>query len=61
MGREGLEVLSSSNRPIGEGASVPRAMSVEEIWAFVGYYALGAKNAVEEAGFDGVEIHGANG
>ena len=38
----------------------PRALSLEEIPALVQAYVQGAKNAVE-AGFDGVEVHGANG
>lgn len=39
---------------------VPHAMSIEEITATVGEYTNGARNAIE-AGFDGVEIHAANG
>ena len=39
---------------------VPRAMTEDEIESIVGDYAQAAKNAIE-AGFDGVEIHGANG
>ena len=39
---------------------VPRALSVEEITQVVEEFHQGAKNA-KEAGFDGVEIHGANG
>ena len=38
----------------------PRALSVEEIKGVVAQYRLGAENA-KKAGFDGVEIHGANG
>jgi NADPH2 dehydrogenase len=61
MEKNGLEVLSSSNLPIDSENGVPRAMTEDEIWAFVGYYATAARRAVFEAGFDGVEIHGANG
>ncbi|WP_462158507.1 alkene reductase [Pseudoalteromonas sp. GB56] len=39
---------------------VPRALTVEEIAQLVEDYAKAAENAIE-AGFDGVEIHGANG
>ncbi len=39
---------------------VPRALSAEEIHATVEDYRRAAQNALE-AGFDGVEIHGANG
>jgi N-ethylmaleimide reductase len=39
---------------------VPRALSVDEIQVTVGDYARAARLA-KEAGFDGVEVHGANG
>lgn len=39
---------------------IPRELKVSEIKAIVKEFAQAAKNAVE-AGFDGVEIHGANG
>ena len=38
----------------------PRAMSEAEIWAVVDEHTQAARNAVA-AGFDGVELHGANG
>lgn len=38
----------------------PRALCTEEIQLFINDYASAAKNAIA-AGFDGVEIHGANG
>src|ERR1700685_501869 len=44
------------------GASVsPRPMTTAEIKEFVQLHANAASNAVHKAGFDGVEIHGANG
>lgn len=39
---------------------VPRAMTEAEVWAAVDEYRIGAQNAVA-AGFDGVELHAANG
>ena len=39
---------------------VPRALDTEEIPAIVEFFRRGAENA-KKAGFDGVEIHGANG
>ncbi|KAJ4490725.1 NADH:flavin oxidoreductase/NADH oxidase [Lentinula aciculospora] len=39
----------------------PRALSKDEIKEYVELYATAAYNAVHKAGFDGVEIHGANG
>jgi N-ethylmaleimide reductase len=48
----------------GEGELVPfvepRALQLEEMPYLVQQYVRGAKNAVE-AGFDGIEVHGANG
>lgn len=41
--------------------SEPRALRSEELPALVQSFADAARNAVEVAGFDGVEIHGANG
>jgi len=38
----------------------PKAVSIDEIHLLVSDYALAAENAIK-AGFDGVEIHGANG
>lgn len=40
--------------------SAPRALLLEEIPALVDAFSQGARNAIE-AGFDGVEVHGANG
>src|SRR6201986_3759135 len=40
--------------------SEPRALTLEEIPGIIESYKRGAANAIE-AGFDGVEIHGANG
>ena len=49
---------------VNEGAlaepSEPRALSIVEIYELVGLYAQAAKNAIT-AGFDGVELHCANG
>ncbi|MBD2178050.1 alkene reductase [Pseudanabaena sp. FACHB-1998] len=63
-----LPVAPSAIAPEGEAATytgmkpfvTPRALELEEIPQIVEQYRLGAKNALE-AGFDGVEIHGANG
>ena len=41
--------------------SEPRALDAGEIPGIVHSFATAARNAVETAGFDGVEIHGANG
>ena len=52
--------VSSGNVPIQAGTEAPRPLEEEGIWAFVQDYAHAAKLAID-AGFDGVEIHGANG
>lgn len=43
-----------------EDLSTPRALALDELPGVVGGYRTGARNAIA-AGFDGVEIHGANG
>lgn len=43
-----------------EGAAVPKAMTDAEIETVIEEYAQATRRAIE-AGFDGVEIHGANG
>ncbi|MGQ4274253.1 alkene reductase [Terrihabitans sp. B22-R8] len=43
-----------------DSVSEPRALEIEEIHQLVKDYGTAARNAIE-AGFDGVEIHGANG
>lgn len=62
-------VAPSAVRPLGEIArryrgmgpyAVPRALDEREIGEIVASFAHAAGNAIE-AGFDGVEIHGANG
>lgn len=52
-------VVSSSDIPF-EGGVKPTPLTEEEIQWYIKQYALAAQNAIE-AGFDGVEIHGANG
>ncbi|KAF8890997.1 hypothetical protein BD779DRAFT_1784869 [Infundibulicybe gibba] len=50
--------LKLSTSPASEPA--PRALTLSEIDEYVALYAQAARNAIA-AGFDGVEIHGANG
>ena len=49
-------IEDGSFQPVG----VPHALTVDEIYATVDDYRTAARNAIA-AGFDGVEIHGANG
>ena len=63
-----LPVAPSAIKPVGQAATyeglkdfvTPRALELAEIPGIVEQYRSGAKNALA-AGFDGVEIHGANG
>jgi NADPH2 dehydrogenase len=70
LAAEGLDYVSASDVPLPDGPDrlgkirrqpVPRPLSVEEIQEYVQLYATAASNAVHKAGFDGVEIHAANG
>lgn len=56
----GHKVISSGNIPMAPDAPVPTPLTEDEIHDFISDYAQAATNAIE-AGFDGVEIHGANG
>lgn len=55
-----IPLASSALGGDGKGPKIPRALEVSEIPGVVDMYKQGAVNAIE-AGFDGVEIHGANG
>ncbi|KAJ6587563.1 hypothetical protein DFH09DRAFT_1027543 [Mycena vulgaris] len=52
--------VSASDVKMSSGKENPRPLTVPEIQEYVGLYAQAAKNAIR-AGFDGVEVHGANG
>ena len=54
-------VLMKDGVPTFTPTSAPRALRAQEIPGIVHTYQAAARNAVETAGFDGVEIHGANG
>ncbi|MEG3132484.1 alkene reductase [Rouxiella sp. T17] len=73
--KEGAAPVSSSNKPAAKAkafaydeqgepgfvdTSTPRPLSTEEVGRVVNDFAQAAENAIK-AGFDGVEIHGANG
>lgn len=69
-GAASIDVLSSESPPfpyvaasaVSQGyPGIPRPLTTEEISEYVQLFATAASNAVEGAGFDGVEIHGANG
>ncbi|KAJ7830663.1 hypothetical protein B0H14DRAFT_3464667 [Mycena olivaceomarginata] len=52
--------VSASDVKLQSAEETPRALTVPEIQEYVGLYEQAAKNAFR-AGFDGVEIHAANG
>jgi N-ethylmaleimide reductase len=54
-------VLIRDGVPTFVETSEPRALQLQELPGIVHTYQAAARNAVETAGFDGVEIHGANG
>lgn len=58
--KHGAEVVSASNIPANADSLVPRPLTEEEITEYIGLFRQAGLNALE-AGFDGVEIHGANG
>ena len=54
-------VLFRDGAPVFVETSMPRALDIAELPGIVADYAQAAHTAVHEAGFDGVEIHAANG
>jgi NADPH2 dehydrogenase len=56
-----LPYVSSSAKPLKGRNGTPRPLTIPEIKSYVQDFVQAAKNAVFEAGFDGIEIHGANG
>jgi NADPH2 dehydrogenase len=57
---ESIAIVAPSAIPMEEGAPVPQAMTIKDIRQTVQDFAVASTNAIQ-AGFDGVEIHGANG
>lgn len=55
----GQTVSASAVAPVREGAMTPRALEAEEVEAIIEAFGQATRRAME-AGFDGVEIHGAN-
>ncbi|KAI2768605.1 putative oxidoreductase [Daldinia loculata] len=56
----GFDLTSSSAVPAGPDDPTPRALTETEVQVYIDEHVQAAKNAIL-AGFDGVEIHGANG
>lgn len=55
-----LPLGAPSAVPMEEGAVIPEPLSEDQIESIIQDYATAAKNAIA-VGFDGVEVHGANG
>ncbi|KAJ7042959.1 NADH:flavin oxidoreductase/NADH oxidase [Mycena alexandri] len=60
VANEKLDYVSASDVPL-KGGPTPRPLTIQEIREYVELYGKAASTAVHKAGFDGVEIHGANG
>ena len=58
-----LPYVSASDVKLSARADgpAPRPLTIQEIKEYIQLFAIAASNAVQKAGFDGVEIHGANG
>lgn len=59
-----LPYVSASDIPLRERPANeirPRPLEISEIQGYTKLYAAAASNAVHKAGFDGIEIHNANG
>ncbi|MGE5551090.1 MAG: hypothetical protein ACM3ZC_11260 [Bacteroidota bacterium] len=57
---EGATLVSPSGVPVNKTESARRALTPEEICALVACFAAAAQRCIQ-AGFDGVELHGAHG
>ncbi|KAI0651098.1 NADH:flavin oxidoreductase/NADH oxidase [Trametes meyenii] len=53
--------VSASDVPLSGREETPRPLTTAEIKEYVEAFAQAAKNAIERAGFDGIEIHAAHG
>ncbi|KAI0342347.1 FMN-linked oxidoreductase [Trametopsis cervina] len=58
---EGHDYVSASDVQPSTSPIPPRPLTVDEIKEYVRLYTTAASNAVHRAGFDGVEVHAANG
>ncbi|KAJ6191032.1 hypothetical protein N7519_001053 [Penicillium mononematosum] len=56
----GYDLLAPSPIPMESGMPTPKELREEQIQSIVSNFAIAARNAIR-AGFDGVEVHGANG
>ena len=52
--------VAVGSTPFVDGSAIPRALTDEEIWDIIAAFGQATRRAIE-AGFDGVELHGAHG
>jgi NADPH2 dehydrogenase len=60
LAKTGHKVVSSSAVAVGPDQPAPHALTESEIQDYISDYVYASKNAIA-AGFDGVQLHGANG
>ncbi|KDQ07581.1 hypothetical protein BOTBODRAFT_166837 [Botryobasidium botryosum FD-172 SS1] len=58
---ETLDFVAPSAIPLPDNENIPRPLTASDIKRYIESFGQAAHNAVFGAGFDGVEIHGANG
>ena len=58
--KDGFDLVSASALRLDDAHPVPRPLTIEEIEEYTRDFATAAQNAIK-AGFDGVEVHNANG
>ncbi|KAG5644504.1 hypothetical protein DXG03_008246 [Asterophora parasitica] len=56
-----VALVGPSSIPVSTQDPIPRPLTTDEIAEYTNLYVQAAHNAVNRAGFDGVEIHSANG
>ncbi|KAA1472760.1 FMN-linked oxidoreductase [Dentipellis sp. KUC8613] len=57
----GYDLVAASPIPFSNSSNIPRALTIQEIKEYPDMFASAARTAIYKAGFDGAEIHGANG
>ncbi|KAM0512603.1 hypothetical protein ACHAPE_008627 [Trichoderma viride] len=59
--KDSIRFAAPSSIPCGKGHPIPAELTTEEIKALIKDFATAARRAVNDAGFDGVEVHGGYG
>ncbi|KAI0312790.1 putative NADPH2 dehydrogenase chain OYE2 [Amylostereum chailletii] len=59
LAQRGFDYIGAGDVPLEPNTPTPRPLTVAEIKEYFGLFATAAENAMR-AGFDGVEVHGAN-